>query len=160
MSQAFHDEQELEPIYDARLIGRLLGYARPHTPALVGCVVLLMLFSGLALAQPYLIKTAIDQVMTPAATADAAGRFVEPQLSWMRYTGQGWPAHSDFAWTESLHPEDKERIGAHWRRAIEERPALYEIEGRLWHAASGRYRSIEEAARAMARSAIRLEPRR
>ena len=70
----FHEEQDLEPQYDTRLIARLLGYARPHWRALAGCVVLLMVFSCLALSQPYLIKLAIDEVMTPAATADAASR--------------------------------------------------------------------------------------
>lgn len=79
--QGFHDEQDLGQVYDAKLIGRLLGYARPHARSLAGCVGLLMVFSSLALAQPYLIKTAIDHVMAPAsamgqpqALADAAAR--------------------------------------------------------------------------------------
>ena len=56
------------------LIRRLLGYTRPHRGAIVGCVALLMVFSCLALLQPYLIKTAIDHVMAPAAMADAAAQ--------------------------------------------------------------------------------------
>jgi ABC-type multidrug transport system fused ATPase/permease subunit len=71
---SFHEEQDLGQVYDAKLIARLLGYAKPHARALAGCVVLLMAFAGLALLQPYLIKTAIDEIMTPAALADAAGK--------------------------------------------------------------------------------------
>lgn len=70
----FHDEQDLEPAYDTRLIARLLTYAKPHWRELAGCVALLMVFSSLALSQPFIIKTAIDHVMTPAATADASAR--------------------------------------------------------------------------------------
>lgn len=89
--QGFHDEQDLGQVYDAKLIGRLLGYARPHAGALAGSVVLLMIFSGLALAQPYLIKTAIDHVMAPAATADAAAR----AMLWT----QLWPLALAYAFT-------------------------------------------------------------
>lgn len=70
----FHEEQDLEQVYDLKLVGRLLEYAKPHWAALAGCVALLLVFSLLAIIQPFLIKMAIDEVMTPGATADAAAK--------------------------------------------------------------------------------------
>lgn len=82
---------------------------------------------------------------------DAAGSFEQRQPSWESYTGQGWPEHAGWGWLEMLHPDDRERARVLWERAIEELRA-YESEGRVWHAASGRYRHI------VARAIPLLEP--
>jgi ATP-binding cassette subfamily B protein len=55
-----HDEEVLGKAYDAKLIGRLWRYVRPHG-GLVSLSLLLMLAVGaVQLVQPYLIKLAID----------------------------------------------------------------------------------------------------
>jgi ATP-binding cassette subfamily B protein len=55
-----HDEEVLGKAYDAKLIGRLWRYAKPHG-GLVSLSLLLMLAVGaVQLVQPYLIKLAID----------------------------------------------------------------------------------------------------
>ncbi len=47
--------------YDSRLVGRLMGYLRPYGWRVVLALVLLLGTTGLALAQPLLIKQAIDR---------------------------------------------------------------------------------------------------
>jgi ATP-binding cassette subfamily B protein len=56
-----HDEEVLGKAYDARLMRRLLTYLRPYWRQVL--LALLAILAGAAgqLAQPYLIKTAIDQ---------------------------------------------------------------------------------------------------
>ena len=65
----FQEEEPLRNVYDRALVSWLLDYARPHRAALAGCVLLLLLLAGLQMAQPYIIKTAIDDVMRPASLA-------------------------------------------------------------------------------------------
>ncbi|MBM3266894.1 MAG: ABC transporter ATP-binding protein [Candidatus Sericytochromatia bacterium] len=60
MSHEF-EEEDLGRVYDPHLLRRLLGYARPHALTLGLCVVLLLAVSALELAQPYIVKVAIDQ---------------------------------------------------------------------------------------------------
>lgn len=58
--QNIHDEEILGKAYDARLMRRLLTYAKPFTGWIALCVLLLFIITGLELVRPYLIKTAID----------------------------------------------------------------------------------------------------
>lgn len=69
---SFHEEERLGTVHDRALVGWLLRYARPHGRALAGCVLLLLVLTALQLAQPYVIKLAIDRVMRPAQLADSA----------------------------------------------------------------------------------------
>ena len=55
-----HEEQDLGKVYDARLMKRLLAYARPYRKLIALCVVLLLAIAVIYLARPYLIKVAID----------------------------------------------------------------------------------------------------
>lgn len=55
-----HDEV-LGKAYDARLMWRLLGYLRPHRPAVVVALFAIIGHSLMQLAQPYLTKLAIDR---------------------------------------------------------------------------------------------------
>ena len=52
---------------DTGLVAWALRYALPHARALAACVLLLLALAGLQLWQPYLIKIALDEVITPAA---------------------------------------------------------------------------------------------
>jgi len=67
---SFHDEEVLGKAYDARLMRRLLGYLRPHKHWVAGALLALVGDSVLQLAQPYLVKLAIDRYI---AQGDLAG---------------------------------------------------------------------------------------
>ena len=70
---------------------------------------------------------------------DAAGAFATLQPAWEAYTGQSWEEHRGFGWVNALHPDDRESAKEIWRRACESR-ALYQFEGRLWHAPTEQWR--------------------
>ncbi len=55
-----HQEETLGKAYDSKLMARLLKYAKPYWHWLLICIVLLMVIAGIELAQPYIIKLAID----------------------------------------------------------------------------------------------------
>ncbi|MGI4719240.1 MAG: PAS domain-containing sensor histidine kinase [Janthinobacterium lividum] len=63
-------------------------------------------------------------------TSGPDGRVVEPSPSWQAFTGQADAAFSDDGWLDAVHPDDRERARAVYRRAIAER-AVYETEYRL-----------------------------
>jgi ATP-binding cassette subfamily B multidrug efflux pump len=56
-----HDEEILGKAYDARLMRRLLAYLRPYWRQALIALVAIVAGAGTQLAQPYLIKTAIDR---------------------------------------------------------------------------------------------------
>src|SRR5262245_39733327 len=58
---SFHEEEILGKAYDARLMRRLLGYLRPYKLYVSGALLALMGDAVLQLAQPYLVKVAIDR---------------------------------------------------------------------------------------------------
>lgn len=68
MSRAIgiHDEDTLSRKLDHQLMSRLLTYARPHVPSLALCLALVTLTSLASLFLPFLVKIAIDDVITPA----------------------------------------------------------------------------------------------
>lgn len=58
--QNIHEEEILGKAYDARLMRRLLKYAKPFTLWIALSILLLFTITGLELVRPYLIKVAID----------------------------------------------------------------------------------------------------
>src|SRR6266566_3722061 len=58
---SFHEEEVLGKAYDARLMRRLLGYLRPHKAYVAGALLALIGDAALQLAQPYVVKLAIDR---------------------------------------------------------------------------------------------------
>ena len=56
-----HDEEVLGKAYDARLMRRLLTYLRPYWRQVLIALVAILVGAAGQLAQPYIIKTAIDQ---------------------------------------------------------------------------------------------------
>jgi ATP-binding cassette subfamily B protein len=56
-----HDDEILGKAYDAALMRRLIGYLRPYRAQVSVAFVAITLGAGMALAQPYLMKLAIDQ---------------------------------------------------------------------------------------------------
>src|SRR5436190_2267488 len=69
----FHEEEALAKGYDARLMRRLLAYARPHRAVVSGAIALLMLEGLLQLAGPMLTQYVID-VAIPARDVALAWR--------------------------------------------------------------------------------------
>ncbi len=60
MGQHFHDEEALGKVYDYRLMKRLMKYANPYKWLILLSIGLLLIITITELAQPYLIKVAID----------------------------------------------------------------------------------------------------
>jgi ATP-binding cassette subfamily B protein len=58
---SFHDEEVLGKAYDARLMRRLLRYLRPYKAQVALALAAIIAASVLQLAQPYLMKLAIDR---------------------------------------------------------------------------------------------------
>lgn len=56
----FHEEETLGKAFDARLMRRLLKYAKPYIGLISACFLLLLLITFSDLARPYLMKIAID----------------------------------------------------------------------------------------------------
>ena len=67
---SIHEEEVLGKAYDGRLMRRLLAYLRPYRLAAAAAFVAIVAQAGLQLAQPYLIKVAIDEHI---ATGNLAG---------------------------------------------------------------------------------------
>src|SRR6266536_1321562 len=55
------DDEILGKAYDARLMRRLLTYLRPYWPQVAAALAALLAGAAAQLAQPYLVKLAIDQ---------------------------------------------------------------------------------------------------
>jgi ATP-binding cassette subfamily B protein len=60
-----HDEEILGKAYDSRLMRRLLSYLGPYWPRAIAALVAIVAGVGFQLAQPYLIRTAIDEYIAP-----------------------------------------------------------------------------------------------
>jgi len=69
------------------------------------------------------------------------GAFVNLQPSWEEYTGQTWNEYAGWGWLQMIHPDDQARVKIEWQKAIAEK-TYYEIEARLWHHPTGKYRYI------------------
>src|ERR687898_719959 len=67
---SFHDEESLGKAYDSLLMRRLLRYLRPYRRYVALALAAIVSGAGLQLAQPYLMKVAIDQHI---ATGNLAG---------------------------------------------------------------------------------------
>ncbi len=67
---SYHEEEVLGKAYDATLMRRLLAYLRPYKPRVALALAAIISASVLQLAQPYLMKLAIDRYI---ATGDLAG---------------------------------------------------------------------------------------
>lgn len=62
---AAHDDEILGKAYDSRLMRRLLTYLHPYWPRTLAALAAIVAGVGFQLAQPYLIRTAIDEYIGP-----------------------------------------------------------------------------------------------
>jgi PAS domain S-box-containing protein len=77
-------------------------------------------------------RSLIESTSSIIWTTDSGGKFVAPQPSWERFTGQPWNEHKDYGWLKMLHPEDRESIGETWKQALASQ-SLCETGGRVWN---------------------------
>ncbi|MBN1393489.1 MAG: PAS domain S-box protein [Pirellulales bacterium] len=73
-------------------------------------------------------------------TTDANGDVVKDIPSWRAFTGQTEEGVLGSRWSDSLHPDDREKTRVVWRRAVESR-TLYETEYRI-RRKDGQYRTV------------------
>ncbi len=90
-------------------------------------------------------RTLVSVITDVPWTTNPEGRFVAAQPAWAAYTGQSWEEIKDFGWANALHPDDRPVILEGWQRACAAH-ALYRSQGRIWHAATRRYRHFEARA--------------
>jgi PAS domain S-box-containing protein len=90
-------------------------------------------------------RSLIGAITSVVWTADAEGRFVEPQPAWEAYTGQSWRDHRDRGWTSAVHEDDRVRVEG-LRTGAASTGASYRLACRVWHAPSAGYRFCETSA--------------
>lgn len=96
----FHEEEELERVYDLRLARRLLPFIRPHRTLLGASLVLLVAMSALGLVRPLIMRAALAEFSAPGGAekilrygfALAGAILLEqtiafPQMLWMQTSG-------------------------------------------------------------------------
>jgi PAS domain S-box-containing protein len=84
-------------------------------------------------------RTLIQLLSDVPWQARADGAFEELQPAWENYTGQSWDAHAGHGWFQAIHPDDRDAARTTWATAcFYAQP--YEIQARIWHAASDDYR--------------------
>ena len=84
-------------------------------------------------------RSLIDATSSIVWITDASGAFVEPQALWQEFTGQAWEVQRGSGWLDAIHEEDRDDVRRQWQRALDSK-AVFEAEGRVWHAASGQHR--------------------
>ncbi len=75
-------------------------------------------------------RTLLDATSAVTWTSPPDGRHVEPQPSWMAFTGQTAGEMLGDGWMQAIHPDDAADAGARWRQAMR-RGTPYENEHRL-----------------------------
>ncbi|MBI1807099.1 MAG: PAS domain S-box protein [Ignavibacteria bacterium] len=84
-------------------------------------------------------RSLVSAITSIVWTVDPEGKFIVPQKSWEKYTGQSWEEHAGLGWLSALHPEDRNSVERIWEEVRSIRKAS-EFDGRIWHAASRAYR--------------------
>jgi PAS domain S-box-containing protein len=75
-------------------------------------------------------KSYIDVTMQVGWTTNDEGKIVEDNPSFSKYTGRGYEEIKGFGWIEDIHPDDRDRTGQIWKKAVAEK-SFYETEYRL-----------------------------
>jgi signal transduction histidine kinase/HAMP domain-containing protein len=86
-------------------------------------------------------STLVAAMTSVVWNADGTGRFMEEQSLWSAYTGQTRDDYYQFGWMDAFHDDDRAQIRDTWTRVGPE-PDTFELELRLYHAASQRHRYV------------------
>ncbi|MFT3735614.1 MAG: ATP-binding protein [Rhodocyclaceae bacterium] len=73
--------------------------------------------------------------------SDGHGAWRGGNEQWEAYTGQDARASRGFGWRNAFHPDDRESIDKAWTDGVAAGTS-FEVEARLWHAASESYRFV------------------
>ena len=84
-------------------------------------------------------RTVLAATTSVVMVADAAGEFVEPQLSWDEFTGQRWPESRGFGWIDALDAAERERFRGLWLANVAA-SSVFECEARLCTPGGGKSR--------------------
>jgi len=113
MPEDFHEEETIGKAYDAKLMRRLISYARPYWRSLLGAMLMLTVITGAELARPYIIKVAIDDhilalnrpmLAYPLALAPQPGTIYRGMVflrAAAKYTQAGGTPYQILSWRKS-----------------------------------------------------------
>jgi PAS domain S-box-containing protein len=87
-------------------------------------------------------RSLVGAITSVVWTADAEGKFVEPQAAWEAYTGQTWAEHRDWGWMAAVHDDDRPTVERKWAESVRTGSPCRSA-CRVWHAGTGGYRSCE-----------------
>jgi signal transduction histidine kinase/HAMP domain-containing protein len=86
-------------------------------------------------------RTLVAAITQIVWAADGNGHFLEEHSGWSQYTGQTSHQYRGLGWRQAFEPDARHRLDLAWAQATNELEA-FEIELRLWHAASECYRLV------------------
>ncbi len=69
-------------------------------------------------------RTLLDATSAVTWSCPSTGLHVQPQASWMDYTGQSADEMLGDGWTRAIHPDDAERAASRWAAAVAEGQAF------------------------------------
>jgi ATP-binding cassette, subfamily B, multidrug efflux pump len=125
----FHEEEDIERVYDLRMLRGLWPYLRPHSAYLVGSILFLVVMACFALTRPLIMRAALQGFQQPggaerltrygallAAIIVSEQLLSFPQMYWMQIAGARSMADLrrkifSFLHTRSLGFFDKTPIG-------------------------------------------------
>jgi signal transduction histidine kinase len=84
-------------------------------------------------------RTLVAAITSVVWTADGSGRMHEEEPSWQAYTGQERKHYAGLGWRTAFEPRDRDTLEATWSGALET-ASPFQLELRLWHAATQSYR--------------------
>ena len=86
-------------------------------------------------------RTLVTATTAVVWTADGKGRFGEDQRSWSEYTGQKPSEYRALGWRDAFEASDRTGLERAWAQA-DIAPDVIELELKLWHHKSDRYRFV------------------
>ena len=115
MTLPVHDEEVLGKAYDRRLMGRLLTYLHPYWRQALTALGAIVVGALTQLAQPYLIKVAIDQHIAAGSPEGldrlAAGDVIFPlRMGRLEIFGVDPPEGTDIACRIAIRAVDRYRV--------------------------------------------------
>ena len=87
------------------------------------------------------VRTLISALTQVVWVSDARGRFIEQAEAWTAYTGQSFEQYREFGWRQAFDADSRQALEVAWTKAIHD-AAPFEVELKLWHAASSRHRYV------------------
>ncbi|MCX4187561.1 ATP-binding protein [Methylophaga sp. OBS4] len=87
-------------------------------------------------------RTLVTALTSIVWQADKNGHFLAEQPQWQHYTRQFYEQYAGLGWLKAFHEDDQPGLKAHWYHASDS-GSPYEVQLRLWHAASEDYRYVK-----------------